>query len=422
MGIREVTDRNAVLDAIDEFEVVGRDAFLSKYGFGPARTYVIEYTGKRYDSKAILGAAHGYQHGSPLGSHEFSGGDATVKPVLEALGFRVIQLTPPPAASPGGSPSTTTEWSLAPGDVTTRSAISAAYGGSIYGGIEPSTRTPNVVIYTDPAQGALNGYNYDGWDSREEGVFYYTGEGRKGDQRMAVGNKALMDHAETGKTIRLFEAIGTGKQRGGKQQRYVGAFRIDPSQPWRFEDAPDADGVQRKVIVFRLLSEEGSAHGKSVIPPPPLAGGATFVASEQNTVTEYETTPAVGTTARRMEAELVKRFEDHLEAQGHSVGRVRIPIPDEKTTLVTDPYDATNGTLYEAKSSSDRATVRLAVGQLLDYLRFTPDAKGSLLLPSRPSPDLVAFIGACGFGLVYPDGELWQEVAAARASGPRSEP
>ncbi len=35
---------------------------------------------------------------------------------------------------------------------------------------------------------------------------------------------------------------------------------------------------------------------------------------------------------------------------------------------MTDTYDAATGTLYEAKAKSDRATIRLAVGQLLDYL------------------------------------------------------
>ena len=249
MGLKDVTDRSAVLDAIDEFDDLGREIFLEKYGFRPSRSYVLEYTGRRYDSKAIVGAAHGYQHGRPLASDEFSGGDATVKPLLEGLGFHVARLE-------NARVDTDSTWLLEPGEITTRSEIKAAYGGTIYGGIEPSRTSPNILIYTDPVQGALHGYNYDGWDPVAEGVFFYTGEGRSGDQRMVDGNKAILEHFETARTLRLFEAVD-GKQRpGGKLQRYVGAFRVDQADPWRYEPAPDSEGKQRKVIVFRLIAED----------------------------------------------------------------------------------------------------------------------------------------------------------------------
>ncbi len=68
---------------------MGRDDFLKKYGFGPAHRYFVLRDGRRYDSKAIVGAAHGYQHGRPLSSVDFSGGEATVMSLLESLGFEV---------------------------------------------------------------------------------------------------------------------------------------------------------------------------------------------------------------------------------------------------------------------------------------------------------------------------------------------
>ncbi len=56
MSRRDVT-REAVLEAIAEFDRVGRDRFLATY-FGPARSHYLKHEGQRYDSKAIVGRAH----------------------------------------------------------------------------------------------------------------------------------------------------------------------------------------------------------------------------------------------------------------------------------------------------------------------------------------------------------------------------
>ena len=96
MTLSELTDAGAVHAAIVEFDRIGRDAFLHKYGYGQARNYLIDYKGKHYDSKAVAGAAFGYQHEDrgPLKPSEFSGGDATVRRQLEALGFTVVGQKP----------------------------------------------------------------------------------------------------------------------------------------------------------------------------------------------------------------------------------------------------------------------------------------------------------------------------------------
>jgi 5-methylcytosine-specific restriction enzyme A len=87
VALSEVT-REAVLAAVAECDRLGQAAFLERYGFAPARQYVLVYDGKRYDSKAIAGVAHGFLPGkSPLASAEFSGGEATVGRLLRRLGF-----------------------------------------------------------------------------------------------------------------------------------------------------------------------------------------------------------------------------------------------------------------------------------------------------------------------------------------------
>ena len=58
----------------------------------PARSYRLVVDGKTYDSKAIVGAAHGFLPGQePLAPADFSGGAATVGRLLSSLGFQVTQ-------------------------------------------------------------------------------------------------------------------------------------------------------------------------------------------------------------------------------------------------------------------------------------------------------------------------------------------
>jgi len=91
-NFKDLDDPKAVLKAIGEYDRLGQTAFLSRYGFGKARNFILLYAGRSYDSKAIVGAAYGYQFGKPLRSTDFSGGMATVVPLLGGLGFRVVAL------------------------------------------------------------------------------------------------------------------------------------------------------------------------------------------------------------------------------------------------------------------------------------------------------------------------------------------
>lgn len=94
MELEDLTARSAVLSAMAEFDSIGREAFLAKHEFGEARSYFIEHDGRRYDSTAIVGVAHGIQHGEALASADFSGGEATVVRCLEGLGFEVSRPAP----------------------------------------------------------------------------------------------------------------------------------------------------------------------------------------------------------------------------------------------------------------------------------------------------------------------------------------
>jgi 5-methylcytosine-specific restriction protein B len=76
---------------MQEYDALGQDVFLKKYGYAPAHGYRLVHDGKSYDSKAIVGVAFKYQFPgrAPLERGDFSGGEATVVPLLERLGFEV---------------------------------------------------------------------------------------------------------------------------------------------------------------------------------------------------------------------------------------------------------------------------------------------------------------------------------------------
>jgi putative restriction endonuclease len=91
MSLAHLTSAVAVSSAIEEFNRLGRDEFLRKYGFGESRQYFLLVGGRKYDSKAIAGAAHGYQFPKigPLTPAMFSGGKAGAARRLRELGFQV---------------------------------------------------------------------------------------------------------------------------------------------------------------------------------------------------------------------------------------------------------------------------------------------------------------------------------------------
>lgn len=95
MALSELTDPDAVRQAMAEFDRRGRTAFLHRYGFGKSREYLLrDDAGQLYDSKAIVGAAFGHQHPErgPLRPADFTGGEHTVQRKLEELGFDVVRI------------------------------------------------------------------------------------------------------------------------------------------------------------------------------------------------------------------------------------------------------------------------------------------------------------------------------------------
>ena len=112
------------------------------------------------------------------------------------------------------------------------------YGGNRQGGISNSKKHPFIFLFT----GGLNElYGYeDGWD--DDGNFLYTGEGQKGDMKFDRGNKALLNHKETGKKVLLFE-----KTKRSGLWTYIDELELIG---WHYFISKDVSGSKRNSIKF----------------------------------------------------------------------------------------------------------------------------------------------------------------------------
>lgn len=277
----------------------------------------------------------------------------------------------------------------------------AKYGGAKYGGIEPSSRTPNVFVYSDPARGEAFGYNFDGWN-KDRTVFLYTGEGRIGDQQMRDGNRAILEHQAQGRALRVFIAEGIIPGTAQKNHLYIGKFEIEKGLPYFLEEAPDEKGELRTVFVFRLrpldeaFRREVDQSSSGDVKPKTEA---VLVPLEDHASPTFESSGTKATTAVRRESELCARYNSYT---GRPFRRWKITPAGEIRSLFTDMYDQQANELYEAKGTTTRDAVRRGIGQLLDYRRhIVPKPALTLLLPHRPSDDLIDLLGDVGISCVY---------------------
>ncbi|MDO5082022.1 hypothetical protein EII34_02810 [Arachnia propionica] len=299
-------------------------------------------------------------------------------------------------------------WTLKPGEITRRGEIAQRYGGGQQRGIEPSRTTPNIMLYSDPDAGAEHDYDFDGWDAKD-GVYHYTGEGQVGDQRITNGNRAIVDSAEDGRVLRVFETIG-GKQPGGKLQRYIGSFRVDPEAPYRIERIT-RNGLTRRIVVFRLLPVDAEPPGGSVeAGGTGLRGETTLVGTDSAAVREFEAKARRSGFSTPERDGVMRAWEAKLRRDRHDIYRVQITLPAEGTRFLTDTYDATAQELFDVQPSSSRGHVRMGIGRLLDFRRHVQPRVCTLLLPERPSDDLMGLVSHARLGLVVRRGRQWQRL------------
>lgn len=111
---------------------------------------------------------------------------------------------------------------------------------------------------------------------------------------------------------------------------------------------------------------------------------------------------ALAATAReRREAKLQEEYRRYLLAMGHPVSRYKIPVDGQY--LYTDLHDEELNELIEVKASVDRVTMRLALGQVLDYARLISPSSAAVVVPERPSQGIIDLFREHGIRLIWPN-------------------
>lgn len=294
-------------------------------------------------------------------------------------------------------------WSLEVGDAQRRRAIHKTYGGQQQGGISTPTRISDILIFTSHASGA--DYGYDQFDGlREDGSFWYTGEGQAGDQTFVRGNRAIRDSEQNEKAIRIFATEGP-------IATYVGSFTTgDPI--YRYETIPDSNGDLRQGIVFNLVPLDAD---ESLLP---VVQDVRAQSQAQDTewimpdfsdfvVSQDERTDPKDRVVSRVEFRLQADFGGWLREQ--LLEPRNLPLQSGATTIHPDFYVPAKGWIVEAKRSSGRQYVRTAIGQVLDYAhaakRHGITSRPMVLLPGRPQPDLVGLLKELNILLAYRDAD-----------------
>jgi hypothetical protein len=257
------------------------------------------------------------------------------------------------------------------------------------------------MFFTDRVTGQRHGY-YDGWD--DDGLFNYVGEGQRGDQQLVQGNKAILNHAKDGRSLEGFVAESPFAT-------YLGEFDL---VDYHFAEAHESGDTAtlRQVVVFRLRPKSETPielpRIQLTVRPKPRID---FVWVEQHNVERaFVSADREPYEIERREAKLVHQYRDHLLRLGHRVSRLKVIPPGESAPLYSDMWVETTKDLIEAKGNVTREQVRMAVGQLLDYARFTDVRTRTLLVRSRPRQDLLDYLASVDTHVVYQDGGAWRRV------------
>lgn len=117
--------------------------------------------------------------------------------------------------------------------------LHGVYEGQRQGGISTPKGRAFVFLFTGHS-GTQYGYRDE---YREDGTFWYSGEGQKGDMVMKAGNLAIKEHQIRAKHLYLFENLPRGAVRFVGEFEYLGHHT---------EQRPDEENNLRSALIFHL--------------------------------------------------------------------------------------------------------------------------------------------------------------------------
>lgn len=128
------------------------------------------------------------------------------------------------------------------GSIYRRQDLNERFGGNRTAGIVPSKRDPVVLLFH--TKEPRRQFYQDGFDG--DGIYWYSGEGTRGDMDWTSANRSIRDHTEEGRDLLLFERV----------QRKDGLWRFSHVVRYfddRVDVRADIEGNPRRAIIFGLL-------------------------------------------------------------------------------------------------------------------------------------------------------------------------
>jgi hypothetical protein len=274
-------------------------------------------------------------------------------------------------------------------------------GGSFRHGMTTCNDGQEFLLFHDAKKSKK--FGYDIWEGfQADGSFHYSGQGTSGDQELTKSNAALLAAHETGKPIHLIET------RDGICT-YLGRYIL--GEPKYFSKlAPDISmSEMRSIFVFNLLP---TSHLNSEKKFGELTHGITrpWVKPDFSTV-KFEFSAYASREMIRAEFQLQASFGTFLETRNISPFRHEFRIESSKGGLLPDMWIPSMQMVVEAKATLDRETLRLAVGQVLDYQELARleerHMKPFLLLPALPNIQILGWMNSLGINVIHPnDGDF----------------
>jgi hypothetical protein len=274
-------------------------------------------------------------------------------------------------------------------------------GGRLNGRISPSKTTSAISLFSSPG---THDSQYDGWTGQH---FHFQGEGRGDrDQSIRQGNRAVAEHALSGRSLHLFIVAP------GSQVRYLGAYRLDPDTPYVQAPLPVIGSPAhppRTGYVFRLLPEDGTPAPSGVPAVEPVL--AHTAVRERDLAVPFRPRPGEErgrklTPAEQAAERLLRDYSTYLSQSGRDVRRYAVIPARTLLPLPVDLLDRTANELVACAGSVARTGILAAFGELLDMRRFfNPTPHRVMLVPSIPHPDLADLCARNDITLVCPDGD-----------------
>jgi hypothetical protein len=285
-----------------------------------------------------------------------------------------------------------------PGETFLRREMHEKVGGSFRHGMTSSSAGTEFLLFHDKKKSVKFGYHV--WEGLQaDGKFHYTGQGTRGDQSLTKSNLALIRAGELGNPIHLIESVDG-------LCTYLGEFLLDDPN-FFIEEAPDELRESlRKVFVFNLIPKT-FYQGSSLDDASALKMTGVSRPWELPNFSDLQrdSLSSSASSIVRSEFKLQNEFGLFLLSHGYKVLSYEFKFPEMSGTLKPDFWIEDLEMIVEAKPSTSREHVRLAIGQVLDYVHLAAqlglNMKPAILLPGIPPNDLVELLKELGIKLIY---------------------